>query len=153
MRVSLRALLGLVRTKDRPAAQTQDELAVVRYDYLLGRTRTADLERVHTRAYANLTEDQRDLLFDQLLARASAWSEQPSRTTSHAPSAPSPDRKNRTNGRLRRWFGLDLTGGPAGPGSADSVFGAIFALGVPFFWFSQPTPPPDEPTDHRRAGS
>ena len=51
-----------------PAApqRSEDEIAVERYQYLLRTAPPETIERVHTEAFAKLTEEQRDLLFRQL---------------------------------------------------------------------------------------
>ncbi|WP_165068544.1 hypothetical protein [Marisediminicola senii] len=49
-----------------PPQRSEDEIAVERYQYLLRTAPPETIERVHTEAFAKLSEEQRDLLFRQL---------------------------------------------------------------------------------------
>lgn len=46
--------------------RTEDDIAVERYQYLLRTAPPETIEQVHTEAFAKLTPEQRDLLFEQL---------------------------------------------------------------------------------------
>jgi hypothetical protein len=56
----------------RPAARSEDEIAVERYRYLLRTAPPETIEQVHTEAFSKLTPAQRDLLFNELTANAAA---------------------------------------------------------------------------------
>lgn len=68
----LDALLGRT-TSDR----RRDEAAVEQYEQLLRTAPPEDLQKIHEEAFALLTPEQRDLMFDALLQRASAPAERP----------------------------------------------------------------------------
>jgi hypothetical protein len=59
-----------------------NERAVRRYERRLRGAPPGTLEQVHDVAFSKLTDEQRDLMFDQLLARAAADESPPPRRTS-----------------------------------------------------------------------
>jgi hypothetical protein len=69
------------RKTPTPDQTTDDERAVARYEELLRSADPDDLERVHSEAFARLTPEQRDLMFQQLLDRASEPDERPADAT------------------------------------------------------------------------
>ena len=82
-------LLG--REEQPPAAPPQrqrsdDELAVERYEYLLRTAPPETIEKVHTEAFAKLTPEQRDILFDKLTANADANTDPTERPADAAPA-------------------------------------------------------------------
>ena len=56
--------------------RTDDEIAVERYRYLLRTAPPETIEQVHAEAFAKLTDDQRNMIFDELSQNAPAG-EQP----------------------------------------------------------------------------
>ena len=104
----------------RPAARSDDEIAVERYRYLLRTAPPETIEQVHAEAFSKLTQEQRDLLFAQLSENAS---EAP-RDTSPAALASSATRQELRNpGTMERSF----TGGGMGFGGtmASSLLGTV----------------------------
>src|ERR1700712_2633247 len=66
--------------------RTDDEIAVERYEYLLRTAPPETIEKVHTEAFAKLTPEQRDILFDKLTANADAASDPSERPADAAPA-------------------------------------------------------------------
>jgi len=64
------------RQQPRQPQRSEDEIAVERYNYLLRTAPPETIEQVHQEAFSRLTEQQRDLLFQQLTQNAPAG-EQP----------------------------------------------------------------------------
>jgi hypothetical protein len=52
--------------------RSDDEIAVERYEYLLRTAPPATIEQVHTEAFAKLTPQQRDILFNKLTENSTA---------------------------------------------------------------------------------
>ncbi len=121
----------LLGREEQPAAtpsrqRTDDEIAVERYEYLLRTAPPETIEKVHAEAFAKLTPQQRDLLFDKLTASADA-SERP------ADAAPATLAKAATRaelqqpGTLTRTLGGSAFGGGMGFGGtfASSLLGSV----------------------------
>ena len=113
-------LLG--REKQPPAAprqrqRTDDEIAVERYEYLLRTAPPETIERVHAEAFAKLTPEQRDILFDKLTADSDP-------TERPADASPETLAKAATRAELQQPGTLTraLGGGAGGMG-----FGGMFA--------------------------
>ncbi len=105
----------------RRAARSDDEIAVERYRYLLRTAPPETIEEVHREAFSKLTQEQRDLLFEQLSENAS---ETP-RDSSPAALASSATRQELRNpGTMER----SLTGGGGvgfGGMLASSLLGTV----------------------------
>lgn len=108
--------------------RSQDEIAVERYQYLLRTAPPDAIERVHTEAFAQLTEEQRNFLFEKL----SENSNSAERPTDAAPSslAKAATRAElQQPGSLQRAFGDQTTGqsllsGSTGGPSFGSMVGS-----------------------------
>ena len=89
--------------------RTDDEIAVERYQYLLRTAPPETIEQVHTEAFAKLTDQQRDLLFQRLTENTTP-SERP------ADAAPATLAKAATRAELREPGTLERTLGRQGQG-------------------------------------
>ena len=96
--------------------RSQDEIAVERYQYLLRTAPPEIIEKVHTEAFAKLTPEQRDILFQKL-------TENPNPSERPADAEPATLAKAATRaefqqpGTMARAFG----GGQGGPGFGSMV--------------------------------
>ncbi|KQP01398.1 hypothetical protein [Leifsonia sp. Leaf264] len=88
-----------------PTPGTADELAVQRYEYLLRNASPDTVEQVHTEAFAKMSYAQRDLMFDQLVARAAANDERPADATPASLAATATLVEKRQPGSIKRLFG------------------------------------------------
>ncbi|MEC5184384.1 hypothetical protein RCH12_001849 [Cryobacterium sp. MP_3.1] len=106
-----------------PAPQrTDDEIAVERYRYLLRTAPPETIEQVHTEAFSKLTDEQRDLLFQQLTENAMEG-ERPANAEPATLARSATRAELRQPGTLDRVFGGDQAGGRQGPGFG-SMLGA-----------------------------
>ncbi|TFB88974.1 hypothetical protein E3O44_04920 [Cryobacterium algoricola] len=96
-------------TRGATPQRTDDEIAVERYQYLLRTAPPETIEQVHTEAFAKLTDQQRDLLF-QRLTENSTPSERP------ADAEPATLAKAATRAELREPGALERTLGRQGQG-------------------------------------
>ncbi|WAB82961.1 hypothetical protein OVN20_07515 [Microcella daejeonensis] len=69
----------------RAAPRSDDERAVERYRYLLETAPPATIEQVHAEAFAKLTPEQRQLVFQQLTATAPAGRPPPTTARRRSP--------------------------------------------------------------------
>ncbi|MGO4782564.1 hypothetical protein [Cryobacterium sp. W22_MBD10_FK3] len=109
----------------RPAAgpqRTDDEIAVERYRYLLRTAPPETIEQVHTEAFSKLTDQQRDVLFQQLTENAMEG-ERPANAEPATLAKSATRAELRQPGTLDRAFGGDQAGGRQGPGFG-SMLGA-----------------------------
>ena len=106
----------------RGGARSDDEIAVERYRYLLRTAPPETIEQVHTEAFSKLTQEQRDLLFQQLSDGAPAG-EAPRDTTPKALASAATRQELRNPGTMER----SLSGGGMGFGSmmASSLLGTV----------------------------
>ncbi|KQX07756.1 MULTISPECIES: hypothetical protein [unclassified Leifsonia] len=88
-----------------PKPGTDDELAVQRYEYLLRNAGPDTVEQVHSEAFAKLSYAQRDLMFDQLVARAAANDEKPVDATPGSLATAATLVETRRPGSIKRLFG------------------------------------------------
>nr|WP_157497874.1 hypothetical protein [Leifsonia sp. Leaf325] len=88
-----------------PKAGTPDELAVQRYEYLLRNADPETVEQVHTEAFTKLSYAQRDLMFDQLVARVAANDEKPADATPASLATTATLVEKRQPGSIKRLFG------------------------------------------------
>lgn len=110
------------RSAARSSGRTDDEIAVERYRYLLRTAPPETIEQVHTEAFTKLTQEQRNLLFQQLSESAPAG-EAP-RDAAPASLATAATRQELRNpGTMER----SLSGGGMGFGSmmASSLLGTV----------------------------
>jgi hypothetical protein len=106
-----------------PAQRSEDEIAVERYQYLLRTAPPETIEQVHQEAFAKLTEEQRDMLFQRLTETAPAG-DQP-RGRDAASLASSATRSElRQPGTMERAMGAQ--GGPGAQGGGMG-FGGVLA--------------------------
>jgi hypothetical protein len=120
-------LLGRPEQPDQPrrAAAPQrsdDEIAVERYRYLLRTAPPETIEQVHTEAFSKLTDEQRDLLFQQLTENAMEG-ERPADAQPATLAQAATRAELRQPGTLDRAFGGEQAGGRQGPGFG-SMLGA-----------------------------
>lgn len=119
----------LFGTEQRPAAATtqrsEDEIAIERYRYLLRTAPPETIEQVHREAFAKLTPDQRQLLFDGLTENAPSG-DAPKSAEPAALAASATRSELRSPGVLERTMGGGLGGG-MGFGSmfASSLLGSV----------------------------
>ena len=102
--------------------RTDDEIAVERYRYLLRTAPPETIEQVHTEAFSKLTDEQRDLLFQQLTENAMEG-ERPANAEPATLAKSATRAELRQPGTLDRAFGGDQAGGRQGPGFG-SMLGA-----------------------------
>lgn len=104
--------------------RSEDEIAVERYRYLLRTASPEAIEQVHEEAFAKLTPEQRDLVFEQLKAEAPRG-EAPASNEPHALAVSATRSEMRKPGTMERALG----GAAAAPGFgsmfASSMFGSI----------------------------
>jgi len=105
------------RQAQRPAARTDDEIAVERYRYLLRTAPPETIEQVHTEAFTKLTPEQRDLLFRELSENAA---EAPRDDSPRALAQSATRQELQEPGRMERAFG-------GGGGAGGMGFGGILA--------------------------
>ena len=105
----------------RGGTRTDDEIAVERYRYLLRTAPPETIEQVHTEAFSKLTQEQRDLLFQQLSGGAPTG-EAPHDTTPKALASAATRQELRNPGTMERSLG-----GGMGFGSmvASSLLGTV----------------------------
>lgn len=108
--------------QQRGSARSEDEIAVERYRYLLRTAPPETLEQVHTEAFSKLTQEQRDLLFQQL-SDGAPTGEAPRDTTPAALASAATRQELRNPGTMER----SLAGGGMGFGSmvASSLLGTV----------------------------
>ncbi|MCU1422401.1 MAG: hypothetical protein JWN36_2052 [Microbacteriaceae bacterium] len=112
----------------RQRQRSDDEIAVERYEYLLRTAPPETIEKVHAEAFAKLTPEQRDILFDKLTANADAASDPSERP---ADAAPATLAKAATRAELQQPGTLTRTlgGGMGGMGFAgtfgSSLLGSV----------------------------
>ena len=105
----------------RAGVRTDDEIAVERYRYLLRTAPPETIEQVHTEAFSKLTQEQRDLLFQQL-SDGAPIGEAPRDTTPKALASAATRQELRNPGTMERSLG-----GGMGFGSmvASSLLGTV----------------------------
>ena len=99
--------------------RTDDEIAVERYRYLLRTAPPETIEQVHTEAFSKLTDEQRDLLFQQLTENAMEG-ERP------ANAEPATLAKSATRAELRQPGTMERSMAPRG-GAGGMGFGSMMA--------------------------
>lgn len=111
------------RTGTRPAGRSDDEIAVERYRYLLRTAPPETIEQVHTEAFAKLTQEQRNLLFQQL-SDSAPQGEAPRDAAPSSLAAAATRQELRNPGTMERSLG---GGGGMGFGSmvASSLLGTV----------------------------
>jgi hypothetical protein len=111
----------------RPAAprQTDDEIAVERYRYLLRTAPPETIEQVHSEAFSKLTDEQRDILFTQLTENAMEG-ERPANAEPDTLARSATRAELRQPGTLDRAFG----GGGAGGGGQGLGFGGVLGASL-----------------------
>ena len=102
-------------------ARSEDEIAVERYRYLLRTAPPETIEQVHAEAFSKLTQEQRDLLFQQL-SDGAPTGEAPRDTTPAALASAATRQELRNPGAMERSLG-----GGMGFGSmmASSLLGTV----------------------------
>jgi hypothetical protein len=120
-------LLGRPEQPEQPRRaatpeRTEDEIAVERYRYLLRTAPPETIEQVHTEAFSKLTDEQRDLLFQQLTENAMEG-ERPADAQPATLAKAATRAELRQPGTLDRAFGGEQAGGRQGPGFG-SMLGA-----------------------------
>lgn len=109
------------RQSNRTPARNEDEIALERYRYLLRTAPPEQIEQVHAEAFARLTPQQRELLFEEL--KQSAPAGEAPRGSDAASLASSATRSElRQPGTLERTLGSRAFGGGAGGPSFGSMF-------------------------------
>jgi hypothetical protein len=105
----------------RRAARSDDEIAVERYRYLLRTAPPETIEQVHAEAFSKLTQEQRDLLFQQL-SDGAPTGEAPRDSTPAALASAATRQELRNPGTMERSLG-----GGMGFGSmvASSLLGTV----------------------------
>jgi len=115
-------IFGADTTQNEPRRdeRSEDEIALERYRYLLRTAPPETIEQVHEEAFAKLTPEQRDLLFQQL--------------TENAPSGDAPRGRDAaslassaTRSELRSPGTLERTMGPQQQQGGGMGFGSMFA--------------------------
>jgi hypothetical protein len=106
----------------RASRRTDDEIAVERYRYLLRTAPPETIEQVHTEAFSKLTEEQRDLLFQEL-SNGAPEGEAPRDTSARALASSATRQELRNPGTMERSLG----GNGMGFGSmvASSLLGTV----------------------------
>ena len=115
------------------AARSQDEIAVERYRYLLRTAPPETIEKVHEEAFANLTAEQRKMLFAQLTAGAPRG-EAPAADDAHSLAVSATRSEMRRPGTMEKSLANvssvnDQAGAPAGGsalGGGPPGFGSMF---------------------------
>ncbi|MET0955531.1 MAG: hypothetical protein ABWY68_06230 [Cryobacterium sp.] len=102
--------------------RSEDEIAVERYRYLLRTAPPETIEQVHTEAFSKLTDEQRDLLFQQLTENAMEG-ERPANAEPATLAKSATRAELRQPGTMERAFGGEQAGGRQGPGFG-SMLGA-----------------------------
>lgn len=102
-----------------PQRRNEDELAVERYEYLLRTAPGETIEAVHTEAFAKLTPEQRDILF-QKLTDSAPEGERP------ADNQPSTLARTATRTELRQPGTLTRALSEDGRGQGGPSFGSMF---------------------------
>jgi len=102
--------------------RSADEIAVERYRYLLRTAPPETIEQVHTEAFSKLTDQQRDLLFQQLTENAMEG-ERPADAEPATLAKAATRAELRQPGTLDRAFGGEQAGGRQAPGFG-SMLGA-----------------------------
>ncbi|WP_193509843.1 hypothetical protein [Cryobacterium sp. BB736] len=106
------------RPEQPPQRRNEDEVAVERYEYLLRTAPPETIEQVHTEAFAKLTPEQRDILF-QKLTESAPEGERPADNQPSTLARTATRTELRQPGTLTRALGDgDQRGGPS--------FGAMF---------------------------
>jgi hypothetical protein len=108
-------------SRPEPSGRSDDEIALERYRYLLRTAPPDQIERVHTDAFAQLTPQQRDLLFEEL-TRSAPEGDAPRSADAAALAASATRSELRRPGTLERTMGSSAFGGGGGPS-----FGSMFA--------------------------
>jgi hypothetical protein len=104
-------------------ARSDDEIAVERYRYLLRTAPPEAIEQVHEEAFANLSQDQRTMVYTQLKAEAPAG-EAPVADDPHSLAVSATRSEMRQPGTMERAFG-NVPGAPGAQGAPG--FGSMFA--------------------------
>ncbi|WAB80770.1 hypothetical protein OVN18_09345 [Microcella daejeonensis] len=138
----------------RAAPRSDDERAVERYRYLLETAPPATIEQVHAEAFAKLTPEQRQLVFQQLTATAPAG-EAPADDRAPTLAQAATRAELRQPGTMERAFqGGGQQGGPAGRGAPGfgsmlgaSLLGTVAGYVVGSALVSAFLPPMDGMTD------
>jgi hypothetical protein len=108
-----------------PVPRSEDEIAVERYEYLLRTAPPETIERVHSEAFAKLTPEQRDLLFDKLTQNADA-SERPADAQPATLAQAATRAELQQPGSMARTLGGDAGGGPSfGSMVGSSLLGSV----------------------------
>ena len=113
-------------------ARSEDEIAVERYRYLLRTAPPDAIEQVHEEAFARLTPEQRQLVFEQLKAGA-APSDQPSYDDPRSLARSATRSELRQPGFLERTFGGGGMGGGYGGGGYGGGMGGGYGRSGPGF--------------------
>jgi hypothetical protein len=123
---------------DQPAPRNDDQQAIERYRYLLRTAPPERIEQVHREAFAQLTPQQRQLLFDELRAEAPAG-EAPVSTEPDALATAATRSELRQPGTVERALNSAQSrftaapgaaafgGGTAAQGGGGMSFGSTFA--------------------------
>jgi hypothetical protein len=102
--------------------RSEDEIAVERYAYLLRTAPPETVEHVHAEAFSQLTQNQRDILFDRL-SETVPPSERPTDTSPATLAKVATRAELQQPGTLTRTLGGSSFGGVGGP-SFGSMFGS-----------------------------
>jgi hypothetical protein len=116
------------KVREASAARSQDEIAVERYRYLLRTAPPETIEKVHEKAFSNLTAEQRKMLFAQLSADAPRG-EAPQGDDAHSLAVSATRSEMRQPGTMEKSLGNvaaanGQAGGSAGGSAAGPAFGA-----------------------------
>jgi len=104
--------------------RTDDEIAVERYQYLLRTAPPETIEKVHTEAFAKLTPEQRDILFNQLKADATPG-DQPENNSPEALARSATRTEVQQPGTLQRSFNGPSFGAMVGSSILGTVAGYV----------------------------
>lgn len=122
------------RVRAASAARSQDEIAVERYRYLLRTAPPETIERVHEEAFANLTAEQRKMLFAQLTADAPRG-EAPAGDDAHSLAVSATRSEMRQPGTMEKSLAnVSAVNGQAGaPAGGGALGGGALGGGAPGF--------------------
>ena len=122
------------RVRAASAARSQDEIVVERYRYLLRTAPPETIEKVHEEAFANLTAEQRKMLFAQLTADAPRG-EAPAADDAHSLAVSATRSEMRRPGTMEKSLAnVSAVNGQAGaPAGGSALGGAALGGGAPGF--------------------
>jgi hypothetical protein len=115
---------GFGGTTTTQGGRTDDELAVDRYRYLLRTAQPDAVEEVHAEAFAKLTPQQRNLVFEELSQNAAA-ADRPASSDPRTLARSATRSELRQPGFLERTLGSGAVGGSGAIGSRGPGLGSM----------------------------